>query len=87
MDNNFLEKLLKEIESYAEYNLRVKNILEGHLEKCEIESSKLHYEKELSFLTGRSMGLFMSAMTIRKKLNLEIPQNGNYQICFEDVFK
>lgn len=87
MDNNFLEKLLVEIESYAEYNLKVKNILKGYLEKCETESSKLHYEKEISFLEGRRMGLFMSAMTIRKKLNLEIPQNGNYQICFEDVFK
>jgi len=87
MDNNFLEKLLVEIESYAEYNLKVKNILEGYLEKCETENSKLHYEKEISFLEGRRMGLFMLAMTIRKKLNLEIPQNGNYQICFEDVFK
>lgn len=87
MDNDFLEKLLKEVESYAEYNLKIKDVLQSHLEKCIDESSKLHYEKQISLLIGRSMGLYMSAMTIRKKLNLEIPKNGNYQICFEDVFK
>lgn len=87
MEKDYLQKFLEQTEFYANYNIKVKEILEGYLKDCEDENSKLHYEKEISFLTGRSMGLFMTAMTIRKILNLEIPQNGNYQICFEDVLK
>ena len=82
-----LEKLLQETESYAEYDIKVKSILEGHLEKCKTQSDKLHYQREISFLVGRSMGLYMSAMTLRKMLGLEIPKDGNYQICFEEVLK
>lgn len=82
-----LEKLLIETEKYAEYNLEVKKTLEEHLKKCVVESAKTHYEREISFLIGRSMGLYMSAMTIRKILGLEIPKSGNYQICFEDALK
>lgn len=82
-----LEKLLQETESYAEYNIKVKSILEGHLEKCQTQSDKLHYQREISFLVGRSMGLYMSAMTLRKMLGLKIPKDGNYQICFEEVLK
>ena len=82
-----LEKLLQETESYAEYNIKVKSILEGHLQSCKDDSTKLHYQREISFLVGRSMGLYMSAMTLRKMLGLGIPKDGNYQICFEEVLK
>lgn len=82
-----LEKLLFETEKYAEYNLQLKKTIEGYLHQADSSYSKLHYQTQISLLDGKAMGLYISAMTIRKMLGLEIPKDGNYQICFEDVFK
>lgn len=87
MEEKKLEKLLQEIEEYAQYNIEVKKTLENCLQKCEVPSAKIHYEKEINFLIGRIIGLYMVAMTLRKMLNLEIPKDGNYQVCFEGVLK
>lgn len=87
MSKEKLEKLLSETENYAYYNLQVRTIIEGHLKETITEENKLHYEKQISFLTGRAMGLFVTAYTLREILGLEIPNDGNYQICFKDVLK
>lgn len=87
MKEEILKKFLEEVEKYAKYNINIREIIKGYLESSEDDYYKKHNEKEICFLNGRIMGLYMTAMTLRKILNLEIPNDENYQIYFSDVLK